>query len=206
MESGIGWQGEGVAEKEVARGRSSRGLMMVSFCSIVWSLVAGSSALRGRWLASLHTSARRVPGALASRGAGANTALAARRLAGPCVYNNACKHFEICCMYYRASNIKHIKIIEDANNSSWLTIAPRHSQTNKDECRKEKARVPIETRFLPSADSISDKSRASHLSISSPVLPEVARHHCMSHPIDRSINLHKLSSYCMHACAHLLSQ
>ena len=99
VESGIGWQGEDVAEKEVARGRSSRGLMMVSFCSIVWSLVAGSSALRGRWLASLHTSARRVPGALASRGAGANTALAARRLAGPCVYNNACKHFEITALY-----------------------------------------------------------------------------------------------------------
>lgn len=95
VESGIGWQGEGVAEKEVARGRSSRGLMMVSFCSIVWSLVAGSSALRGRWLASLHTSARRVPGALASRGAGANTALAARRLAEPFVYNNACKYFEM---------------------------------------------------------------------------------------------------------------
>lgn len=59
VESGIGFEGEGVAKKEVARGRSSRGLMMVSFCSIVCSLVAGSSALGGRWLASLHTSARR---------------------------------------------------------------------------------------------------------------------------------------------------
>ena len=72
----------------------------------------------------------------------------------------------------------------------------QHSQANKDGRRKEKARV--RTRFLPSADSISDKTRASHLSISSPALPEVARHHCMSHPIDRSVNLHKLSSYaCM---------
>lgn len=41
-------QGEGVAEKEVGRGRSSRGLMIArSFRSIVWSLaVAGSSGLR----------------------------------------------------------------------------------------------------------------------------------------------------------------
>ena len=93
VERGIGCEGEGVAKKEVARGRSSRGLMMVSFCSIVWSLVAGSSALRGRWLASLHTSAMRVPGALAREEAGANTALAARRLAALRVYNNACKHF-----------------------------------------------------------------------------------------------------------------
>lgn len=43
----MAWQGEGVAEKEVGRGRSSRGLLMiVSFCSIVCSLVAGSSGSR----------------------------------------------------------------------------------------------------------------------------------------------------------------
>ena len=91
MEGGIGLEGEGVAKKEVARGRSSRGLMMVSFCSIVCSLVAGSSALGGRWLASLHTSARRCCVRLLAREAGASTALAASRLAEPCVYNNACK-------------------------------------------------------------------------------------------------------------------
>jgi hypothetical protein len=46
-DGGIWWQGGSVAEKGIARGRSSPGLLMLrSFCSIVCSLVAGSSALR----------------------------------------------------------------------------------------------------------------------------------------------------------------
>ena len=109
------------------------------------------------------------------------------------------------CIVRHILNIKYINIIEDVNNSWWSTITPQHSQTNKDGCRKEKARVPIETRFLPSADSISDKSRASHLShlITSlhAGLPEVARHACMPacRTPHRSVNLHKVSSYaCMH--------
>lgn len=137
VESGIGLEGEGVAEKEVARGRSSRGLMMVSFCSIVCSLVAGSSALRGRWLASLHTSARRVPGALASRGAGANSALAACRLAEPCVYNNACKYLGcihiLPMMRYKVSRCAIIPGIPLSHHSI-------HSQTKMGAGKRRRAR------------------------------------------------------------------
>ena len=76
-----------------------------------------------------------------------------------------------------------------------------HTQTKVGAGKRRRAFRPIRTRFLPSADSISDKSRASHLShlITSlhDALPEVARHTCMSHHIDRSICVRYPP---MHAC------
>lgn len=142
------------------------------------------------------------PRCACSRGAGANTALAARRLAGLRVYNNACKHFrELSMCIYKLSRVKYIEIIDDKNYPWRSNVTPQYSLTNKDGRRKGKARVPIRTRFLPSADSISDKSRASHLShlITSlhAALPEVVRHSCMSHHIDRSICMPSVL-LCMH--------
>jgi len=137
VESGIGWQGEGVAEKEVARGRSSRGLMMVSFCSIVCSLVAGSSALRGRWLASLHTSAK--------RDAGEGSWGQQRPCSQPigCTTTPANILRAVACIRYGnyLSNGKYIEVIEDTNNYWCSSVTSPHSLTNKDGRRKEKARA-----------------------------------------------------------------
>jgi hypothetical protein len=70
---GIWWQGASVAEKEVARGRSSRGLLMLrSFCSIVCSLVAGSSGSRA--LAGFFCTGDRERVLASRREARANTA------------------------------------------------------------------------------------------------------------------------------------
>jgi hypothetical protein len=82
---GIWWQGASVAEKEVARGRSSRGLLILrSFCSIVCSLVAGSSGSRA--LAGFFCTGDRERVLASRREARANTARFGQSdVCNPCV-------------------------------------------------------------------------------------------------------------------------
>jgi len=107
-------------------------------------------------------------------------------------------------------NVKYIDIVDDKINSWRSRITPPHSLTNKNGRRKEKARVPIRTRFLPSADSISDQSRASHLShlITSlhAAVPQVVRHSCMSHHINRSICISSYACMCPSSVTMLLNK